>query len=125
MFGKPRRKMTRLLKPAYRGDMHIYVEPGYDFVPGDWIALLPTSYDNLAADDVILTAYDNITGIANLTEPLKYYHWGNSLSTSFDYNGVDMRGEVITLSRNIRIRGTDEEHWGGEVVTSDSVEFDP
>jgi len=36
-----------------------------------------------------------------LTEPLKYYHFGTGKSTGNDYNGVDMRGEVILLSRNI------------------------
>lgn len=109
--------MTRLLKPALRGNTHIVVEPGYDWVPGDWIALLPTSYDNLAGDDVILTAYDNETGVANFSTPLSYYHWGEAISTARDFHGVDMRGEVITLSRNIRIRGTDEEHWGGYFST--------
>ena len=116
--------MTRLTRSALRGSTHIVVEPGYDWVAGDWIALLPTSYDNLAGDDVILTAYDNQTGVANFSTPLNYYHWGNGISTAQEYNGVDMRGEVITLNRNIRIRGTDEEHFGGFFSTQDSIEFD-
>jgi hypothetical protein len=85
---------------------------------------LSTSYDNLGSDDVYITEYDNLTGRANLSKPLNYYHWGDRVSTGEKYNGVDMRGEVITLSRNIRIRGTDEEHWGGSFETTDSVEFD-
>jgi hypothetical protein len=88
------------------------------------IALLPTSYDNLAGDDVVVTAYDNQTGRVSFDKPLNFHHWGSNLSTAQDYNGVDMRGEVITLSRNIKIRGTDEEDWGGMIITTDSVEFD-
>lgn len=34
-----------------------------------------------------------------------------------------MRGEVILLSRNIIIAGEDIESWGGQIVTSDTMEF--
>lgn len=34
-----------------------------------------------------------------------------------------MRGEVILLSRSIVIAGEDIESWGGQIVTSDTVEF--
>lgn len=44
---------------------------------------------------------------------LQYYHWGAAESTSAKYNGVDIRGEVMLLSRNIRIVGEDIESWGG------------
>jgi len=33
-----------------------------------------------------------------------------------------MRGEVILLSRNVIIQGTDVESWGGQIVTSDTAE---
>jgi len=48
-----------------------------------------------------------------LTTPLKYHHWGASESTANNYNGADMRGEVILLSRSIVIAGEDIESWGG------------
>ena len=35
---------------------------------------------------------------------------------------MDMRGEVIMLSRNVRIVGNDTEAWGCQVVTSDFLE---
>jgi len=35
-----------------------------------------------------------------------------------------MRGEVLLLSRNIKVVGQDIESWGAQVVTSDTVEFD-
>lgn len=33
-----------------------------------------------------------------------------------------MRGEVVLLSRNVRIVGNDSEAWGGQIVTSDFIE---
>jgi hypothetical protein len=47
-----------------------------DLVQGDRLALLPTSFDNIASDDVFVTAYDNTTGNVTIDRPLDYYHWG-------------------------------------------------
>lgn len=33
-----------------------------------------------------------------------------------------MRGEVLLLTRNIKIDAEDIESWGGQIVTSDTVE---
>ena len=41
-----------------------------------------------------------------LDEPLEFYHYGKPESTEADY-GVDMRGEVLLLSRDIKIHGED------------------
>lgn len=59
---------------------------------------------------------------------LEFYHWGAPDSTGNNYNGVDMRAEVILLSRNIVIAGefVDEQVYdgfGGHIVTSDIMEF--
>ena len=35
-----------------------------------------------------------------------------------------MRGEVVLLSRNVRIVGNETEEWGGQILTSDFVEGD-
>jgi len=48
-----------------------------DIVAGDRLALLPTSFDNMASDDVFVTSYDNVTGNATLDRELDYYHWGH------------------------------------------------
>jgi len=126
MFGKKRKsKMTRLLRPANRGDTQILVEAGLDYTAGDRLALLPTSYIADAQDDTVVSNYDATTGLVTLNTPLNYYHWGANSSTAPDYNGVDMRGEVLLLSSNIRIMGEDIESWGCQIVTSDSVEVDP
>jgi hypothetical protein len=66
--------------------------------------------------------YDNSTGLVYLDRSLSQYHWGSLVSTAADYSGVDMRGEVMLLSRNIKIVGNDSEAWGGQVLTGDFIE---
>lgn len=125
MYGKPRKqKMTRLLKEVFKGDTSILIEAGLDLVPGDRIALLATSFKHDASDYFELSGYDPLTGIATFSKALKYYHWGAPESTAAKYNGLDIRGEVLILSRNIQIRGEDVESWGCQIVTSDTIEFD-
>jgi hypothetical protein len=127
MYGKKRTKesqLTRLVKETAKGDTTIHVATGLDWVAGDLIGILPTSFNQLASDEGEISAYDAATGIATLTAPLKYYHFGQAKSTGKDYNGLDMRGEVMLLSRNIKISGEDIESWGAQFVTSDTSEFD-
>jgi len=66
----------------------------------------------MASDDVFVTGYDNETGITTLDRELDYYHWGDAVSHKEKYNGADMRGEVLLLTRNILIKGEDIESWG-------------
>ena len=49
----------------------------------------------------MITGYDIESGIATLEEELTFNHWGALESTATKYNGVDIRGEVLILSRNI------------------------
>jgi hypothetical protein len=76
-----------------------------------------------AGEDNFITAYDRETGKVTLKTPLEWHHWGQADSTAADFNGVDMRGEVALLSRNIRIQGEDIDSWGGRILTGDSMEF--
>lgn len=59
-----------------------------------------------------IESYDAQTGDIVFTSGLRYYHWGQSKSTAGDYSGVDMRGEVILLTRNVRVVGNDTDSWG-------------
>jgi len=34
-----------------------------------------------------------------------------------------MRGEVLLLTRNVKIYAEDIESWGGQIVTSDTMEI--
>jgi len=125
LFGTERANtMTRLLAVARKGDTAITVEPGLDLVPGDRIALAPTSYAYWAGEEAFIDSYDAGTGAVVLDRALTYYHWGAAESTGADYSGLDMRGEVLILTRKIRIVGQDEDGWGGQVLTADVVESD-
>ena len=44
------------------------------------------------------------------------------MSTASKYNSVDIRGEVVLLNRNIQIIGQDLDGWGGQVVTSSTLD---
>ena len=71
MYGKQRsHTLVRLLHPALKGATEILIEKGMDLVPGDRIALLPTSYENTASDDVTVSTYDTATGSATI--PLSF-----------------------------------------------------
>lgn len=103
---------TRLLKTANPGDTQILVEPGLGWQVNDTIGLAPTAMIWQESDYAVVKSYDNSTGAVTLDRKLDYYHWGASVSTAANYSGVDMRGEVILLNRNIRIVGNDSEAWG-------------
>jgi hypothetical protein len=75
-----------------------------------------------AADDVFVESYDNETGKVVLNRNLTFYHWGAPKSTKQDFT-ADIRGEAMILTRNVRIRGQNIEGWGGQIVTSDTVEI--
>jgi hypothetical protein len=66
-----------------------------------------------------------VTGQLVLTAPLEFYHFGAAVSTGANYQGLDMRGEVIMLSRNILVRGDASQNtWEGQFVTSDMLLYD-
>jgi len=117
--------MTRLLLPAKKGDTSFTVEKDLELYPGDNLALLATSYENMASDNVIVESYDAATGIITVDAKytLNFYHWGAQKSPGDKYGGADMRGEVIILSRNIKILGEDVDSWGGHIITSDTAEI--
>ena len=122
MWGQQRGSRTRLFKTVMPNDQNITVETGLDWRANDKIALPSTTMNWYELDTATVTSYNSETGVASLDRKLSYYHWGFTTSTASQYNGVDMRGEVMLLSRNIKIRGNDTDAWGCQIVTSDFVE---
>lgn len=115
--------MTRLIVPVKTGDTDIFVEdPQTGWSVGDLIFLAPTAMQYTHGE------YRTITAITQskitLDEPLSFYHYGEGSSTADEFNGVDMRGEVALLSRNIVIQGEDKDGWGGQVLATDMFESD-
>lgn len=122
MWGKPRTQLLmRLHAEASVGATSITIDTGLDLVAGDRIALATTSYVNYAADEVFVTSYDSATGVTEFDTPLVSHHWGQAESTVAKY-GIDIRGEVMLLTRNIVIAGEDTEAWGGQILTGSFME---
>jgi hypothetical protein len=100
------------MKSAQKGDTSLIVSPGLSWNATDKIGLPSTTINWNEVDYAVIKSYDNVTGVVNLDRPLSHYHFGKSESTGPQYSGVDMRGEVVLLSRNIKIIGNDTEAWG-------------
>lgn len=63
IYGKARGwKMSRLREPALKGSNTFTIDAGLDIVEGDRLALLPTSYEPKAIDDIFVKAYDTVSG---------------------------------------------------------------
>lgn len=120
-YGAPRDRMSRLLMNAYKGQDKIVVEAGLDWKEGDEIYLAPTAMQYTHSDYRTIVSYQG--GEIILDEPLDYYHYGDAESTEEEFS-VDMRGEVLLLSRNIKIHGEDIDGWGGQVLATDLFEMD-
>lgn len=74
--------------------------------------LAGTGYSNRESEKVTIKSYDPTTGICELKSALKFYHWGKETSTVSEF-GIDIRGEVALLTRNILIQGHEtESYWG-------------
>ena len=107
MHGKERDRESILKEDAYQGFDEIRVERNLDWVAGDEIYLAPTNMQWTHSEYRTIVDYNVDTGIITLDEPLDFYHFGDDYTTGDDFNGLDMRGEVKLLTRNIKIEGED------------------
>ena len=102
---------TKLSKTAKAGASSITVLDAKGWRTGDEIVLASTDFDPRQAERRTITA---IKGNAlTLDKPLTYMHFGE---ITF---GVDERGEVGLLSRNIRIQASDDaaqSYFGGHIM---------
>ena len=123
MFGKPRFRMTRMVDSALPGATDIVVdETDLDWAVGDRIFLPPSTMNHTHSEYKTITAIN--AGTITLDTPLDYYHFGKAASTADIYNGVDIRNEVLLLTRNIVVRGEDKDGWPGHVLVTDFFEAD-
>jgi hypothetical protein len=122
MYGKKRVNMSRMTASAAAGDKKIKVASTVDWAVGERIFIATSTIQHDHGE------YRNIAAIANgeitLDEALTYYHYGTAESTATAYNGVDVRNEVLLLSRNVRIKGEKKDGWAGHVLVSDLFEGD-
>jgi len=111
-YGQPRDGMSRLRESTFNGDNTATVYAGLDWKAGDEVSLLATASFHWHTEQMTIESYDADTGIITFTDTIKYYHFGQSKSTESDFSGVDMRGEVILLTRNVKVIGEDIDSHG-------------
>ena len=102
---------TRLADTARAGSTRIQVANAGGWRRGDVIVLASTDFDPAQAEKRTVTA---VSGDAvTLDRPLKYMHFGKIT------DGVDERGEVGLLTRNILIHASDDAektYFGGHIM---------
>lgn len=79
----------------------------------------------------MIVEYDAVNGIVTLEEYVGFFHFGDTDSTADDYNGLDMRAEVLLLTRSITITASTDDIsyslkdvWGCRVLVADFYERD-
>ncbi|GIW24661.1 G8 domain-containing protein [Meiothermus sp.] len=111
LHGEPRKGWTKLAQTAPRGATQITVLDARDWRVGDRIVLASTDYNPHQAEVRTITALNGNT--LTLDQPLQYPHFGQ---ITF---GVDQRGEVGLLSRNVVVQGDESSSttgFGGHIM---------
>jgi cell migration-inducing and hyaluronan-binding protein len=111
LHGDRKNTWSKLAKTAKAGSATIAVLNAAGWRKGDQIVLASTDFDPAQAEERTVIA---ISGNAlTLDKPLKYMHFGE---ITF---GVDERGEVGLLTRNIRIQASqdaEKSYFGGHIM---------
>src|SRR5579875_691731 len=111
LHGDRTNSWTKLARTAKAGSARIEVLNASGWRKGDVIALASTDFDSTQAEKRTIAA---IAGnVITLDQPLKYMHFGK---ITF---GVDERGEVGLLTRNILIQASkdaERSYFGGHIM---------
>ena len=98
--------MTRLTQEVPIDTDVIYVDNSNGLTSGwtkdDVIAIAPTSYDPLHSESFTIKEIDGAK--ITLTEKTKFKYYGSSDAAKYKPAGVDIRGEVVKLSRSFQVR---------------------
>ena len=111
LHGDRKNSWTKLANTAKAGSTKIDVLNASGWRKGDVIVLASTDFDPTQAEKRTIAAIDG--NVIKLDQPLKYMHFGK---ITF---GVDERGEVGMLTRNIRIQASDDaerSYFGGHIM---------
>ncbi len=109
---------TKLSATAEKGATSITVLDASGWSAGDEIVLASTDFDPRQAERRTITRVSGNT--ISFAEPLEYMHYGE---ITF---GVDERGEVGMLSRNIQIQASEdsnETYFGGHIMAMSGSEM--
>ncbi len=111
LYGDREHTWSKLAKTAQAGTKQIQVLSAAGWRRGDEIVLASTDFNPRQAEKRTITAISGNT--LTLDRPLEYMHFGE---ITF---GVDQRGEVGLLSRNIRIQASEDsekDYFGGHIM---------
>jgi G8 domain-containing protein len=111
LHGDRKNAWTKLAGTAKAGSSRIEVLNAAGWRKGDQIVLASTDFDPHQAEERTISAVSGNT--LTLDKPLQYMHFGQ-----ITY-GVDERGEVGLLTRNIKIQASDDaqkSYFGGHIM---------
>jgi cell migration-inducing and hyaluronan-binding protein len=111
LHGKRDHSWTKLAATAERGARQIRVLDASEWRAGDEIVLASTDYNPRQAERRTVTAVKGNT--ISFAQPLDYMHYGK-----ITY-GVDERGEVGMLTRNIKVQASEDAattYFGGHIM---------
>jgi cell migration-inducing and hyaluronan-binding protein len=111
LHGDRENAWTKLAKTAEAGSARIEVLDAAGWREGDEIVLASTDFDPRQAERRTVAAI--VSNSITLDRPLEYMHFG---AITF---GVDQRGEVGLLTRNIRIQASEDantSYFGGHIM---------
>ena len=110
-------KFTRLAAKANVGDTTItLVDTPLSWKAGDQLGIAPSGRDYTQRDAVTI---QSISGnVVTLQAPILFEHYGAASHDATVSGGIDIRAEVIHLTRNIKVTGTNQDKWGAHVVTA-------
>jgi len=111
LHGDRQHTWTKLARTAQAGSAEIAVLDASGWRAGDEIVLASTDFDPRQAEKRTIAAIDG--NVITLDRALDYMHFGE---ITF---GVDERGEVGLLTRNIRIQASDDaesSYFGGHIM---------
>ena len=125
MHGKPINvTWTRLAKTAEAGDNQIELQDYVDWEVGGKIVLASTSFSQRENEEHTIGGITAGTSgsIVTLQMPLEYQHISVQQTIAGRY--IDTSGEVGYLTRNILVRGNNNEEWIGQADACET-EFRP
>ncbi|WP_201290930.1 G8 domain-containing protein, partial [Croceibacterium salegens] len=111
LHGDREHTWTKLAKTAQAGSTEIEVLDASGWRKGDEIALASTDFDPRQAERRTIASIRG--NVLKLDRPLEYMHFGK-----ITY-GVDERGEVGLLTRNIKVQASDDAektYFGGHIM---------
>ena len=97
---------TTLSSTVQAGSSTITLSQAVNWSQGDSIVIASTSYEFDEAEVRTILSIDATQKILTLDAPLAYKHYSNT--DTLESDSIEMRAEVGCLSRNIKIRGSEE-----------------